>query len=158
MATPSEMLRGAGLRSTGPRRAVLEELLRAPHATAPDLADAIRRRLEPAGDGVAAEPALSHQGLYNVLDDLTAAGLIRCIKPAGSSARYELRVGDNHHHLVCRSCGRVADVDCAVGAAPCLEPSDSAGFTMVDGAEVTWWGVCDSCSATLAEPPIPSVP
>jgi Fur family ferric uptake transcriptional regulator len=89
---------------------------------------------------------LSRQGLYNVLDDLTRADLVRCIEPAGSPARYELRVGDNHHHLVCRSCGRIEDVDCVIGAAPCLDPAENKGFA-IDEAEITWWGMCDRCTA-----------
>jgi Fur family ferric uptake transcriptional regulator len=84
------------------------------------------------------------QGLYNVLEALVRAGLVRCIEPAGLAARYELRVGDNHHHVVCRGCGRIEDVDCAVGLAPCLEAADAVGF-VVDEAEVTWWGTCMDC-------------
>jgi Fur family ferric uptake transcriptional regulator len=116
---------------------VLGALADRPHATAAEVAAALP------GMG------LSRQGLYNILDDLTRVGLLRCIEPAGSATRYELRVGDNHHHLVCRRCGRVEDVACAVGAAPCLEPSEEAARTgfSVDEAEVTWWGLCATCRA-----------
>lgn len=134
MDTAAEQLRRNGLRNTVQRRAVLGALADRPHATASQVASA----LPLAG--------LSRQGLYNILDDLTRVGLVRRIEPAGSAARYELRVGDNHHHLVCRTCGRVEDVSCAVGAAPCLEPSDSSGFA-IDEAEVTWWGRCAQCAA-----------
>ncbi|MFI6017832.1 MULTISPECIES: Fur family transcriptional regulator [unclassified Streptomyces] len=128
-----DLLKGKGLRSTAQRRAVLTALRGRPHSTAADL----ETRVGAAG-------GLSRQGLYNVLDDLTKAELVRCIEPAGSPARYELRVGDNHHHLVCRSCGRIEDVDCSVGAAPCLTPGDDRGFA-VDEAEITWWGLCAEC-------------
>ncbi|MER6466838.1 Fur family transcriptional regulator [Streptomyces sp. NPDC001288] len=134
METPvGDLLKGKGLRSTAQRRAVLTALRGRPHSTAADL----ETRVGAAG-------GLSRQGLYNVLDDLTKAELVRCIEPAGSPARYELRVGDNHHHLVCRSCGRIEDVDCTVGAAPCLTPGDDRGFA-VDEAEITWWGLCGEC-------------
>ncbi|MBX6722165.1 MAG: transcriptional repressor, partial [Dactylosporangium sp.] len=91
-------------------------------------------------------PEVSHQAVYDVLRALTAAGLVRRIQPSGSVARYEARVGDNHHHLVCRSCGLIVDVDCAVGEAPCLTASDDHGFS-VDEAEVTYWGLCPDCSS-----------
>jgi Fur family transcriptional regulator, stress-responsive regulator len=132
----AQELRGKGLRVTAQRQAVLAALTDRPHASAADLAAVL-------GVGVLTGP--SKQGLYNVLDDLTRVGLVRCIEPAGSAARYELRVGDNHHHVVCRSCGRMEDVDCAVGAAPCLEPAESATGFVVDEAEVTWWGRCAAC-------------
>ncbi|CAL9514267.1 Fur family transcriptional regulator [Streptomyces albus] len=136
MDEAAELLKARGLRNTTQRRAVLSALRGHAHSTAAEL----ERRLE------AAQPpaGLSRQGLYNVLEDLSRAELIRCIEPAGSPARYELRVGDNHHHLVCRKCGRIEDVDCTVGRAPCLDPSDSKGFT-IDEAEITWWGLCDRC-------------
>jgi Fur family transcriptional regulator, stress-responsive regulator len=143
-------LRGRGLRVTAQRRAVLGALADRPHATAAELAAAI------SGGGPAA--GMSKQGLYNVLDDLTRVGLIRCIEPAGSPARYELRVGDNHHHVVCRSCGRMEDIGCAVGEAPCLEPAEAAGF-VVDEAEVTWWGLCAACQqAATGSPFAPAAP
>jgi Fe2+ or Zn2+ uptake regulation protein len=134
--TATDLLRHKGLRSTAQRRAVLDALRTGSHATAAEVEQRI----------VAAEPAgaPSRQGLYNVLDDLTHAGLIRCIEPAGSPTRYELRVGDNHHHLVCRECGRIEDVDCTVGTAPCLDPLDAKGFSL-DEAEITWWGLCHDC-------------
>ncbi len=139
-SSPAERLRAVGLRATRPRLAVLEvlEAARTGHQHLPvtDIAEQARHR---AGD-------ISTQAVYDCLDALTRAGLTRCIEPAGSPARYEARVGDNHHHLVCRSCGAVADVDCATGAAPCLTPSSAAGF-VVDEAEVTFWGLCPRCAA-----------
>ncbi|WP_372349293.1 Fur family transcriptional regulator [Streptomyces sp. KL116D] len=140
-----DLLRRTGLRSTAQRRAVLTALQGRPHATAADLEEHIAGT--EGGSGT-----LSRQGLYNVLDDLTRAHLIRCIEPAGSPARFELRVGDNHHHLVCRTCGRIEDVDCAVGAAPCLDPIQDKGFT-VDEAEITWWGQCAPCRNRAAGQP-----
>jgi Fur family transcriptional regulator, stress-responsive regulator len=133
------LLRRKGLRNTAQRRAVLAALREHPHAAAPDL----EVRL---GIGTSPSAGLSRQGLYNALEDLTRAGLVRSIEPAGSPARYELRVGDNHHHVVCRRCGRIEDIDCAVGAAPCLDPTEDKGF-VIDEAEITWWGLCASCHA-----------
>ncbi|MFJ4847143.1 MULTISPECIES: Fur family transcriptional regulator [unclassified Streptomyces] len=138
-----ELLRGKGLRSTAQRRAVLTALQGHPHSTAAELEARTGLARSGAGGG------LSRQGLYNVLDDLTRARLIRCIEPAGSPARYELRVGDNHHHLVCRGCGLIEDVDCGVGAAPCLDPVDDKGF-VIDEAEIVWWGLCASCHHAAA--------
>ncbi|MEU2617755.1 Fur family transcriptional regulator [Streptomyces sp. NPDC007157] len=132
-----DLLKRKGLRSTAQRRAVLTALQGRPHSTAADLEARI-------GADAAAAGGLSRQGLYNVLDDLTKAELVRCIEPAGSPARYELRVGDNHHHLVCRRCGLIEDIDCSVGAAPCLTPEKDLGFA-VDEAEITWWGLCAEC-------------
>ncbi|MFB9463814.1 Fur family transcriptional regulator [Streptomyces cinereospinus] len=140
-----DLLKRKGLRNTAQRRAVLAALRGHPHSTAPDLEARI-------GVGKHAESGLSRQGLYNVLEDLTTARLIRCIEPAGSPARYELRVGDNHHHLVCRGCGRVEDVDCAVGAAPCLDPLERKGFA-IDEAEITWWGLCEDCQRRTTTSP-----
>ncbi|GGV30344.1 Fur family transcriptional regulator [Streptomyces spectabilis] len=134
------LLRAKGLRSTAQRRAVLSALDGHPHSTAAEL----ESRIGVAAEASPAAGSLSRQGLYNVLDDLARARLIRCIEPAGSPTRYELRVGDNHHHLVCRSCGRIEDVDCTVGHAPCLTPENDRGFA-VDEAEIIWWGVCASC-------------
>ncbi|UIJ34202.1 Fur family transcriptional regulator [Allobranchiibius huperziae] len=134
---PSETpmkLRAAQLRVTAPRVAVLEELSSRPHADADDLVMAVRERLG----------SVSVQAVYDVLRALTAAGLVRRIEPAGHPARYETRTGDNHHHVVCRSCGAVGDVDCAVGPAPCLEASNPDGFT-IDEAEVIYWGHCSEC-------------
>jgi Fur family transcriptional regulator, stress-responsive regulator len=129
-------LRAAALRVTRPRVAVLAAVDRRPHADTDSIISAVRADL---GD-------VSHQAVYDVLRALTAAGLVRRIQPAGSVARYETRVGDNHHHLVCRSCGAVVDVDCAVGATPCLTPADDAGYA-IDESEVIYWGRCPACAA-----------
>jgi Fur family ferric uptake transcriptional regulator len=129
------MLRAAGLRVTQPRLAVLDAVHAHPHVDTEALIGAARTRMG----------AVSHQAVYDVLRILTDKGLVRRIQPQGSVARYEARVGDNHHHLVCRSCGTIVDVDCTVGAAPCLSPSDDAGF-VVDEAEVVFWGRCPTCA------------
>jgi Fur family ferric uptake transcriptional regulator len=129
------MLRAASLRVTRPRLAVLAAVHERPHSDTDTILGAARAEL---GD-------VSHQGVYDVLRVLTDAGLVRRIQPRGSVARYESRVGDNHHHAVCRSCGAIADVDCVVGAAPCLEPSDDHGF-LIDEAQVVFWGRCPDCS------------
>ena len=129
-------LRNAGLRVTRPRLSVLGVLAEHPHVDAETIATAAR----------AVHPSISPQAVYGVLKALVGSGLARRIEPAGGPARYELRVGDNHHHLVCRECGAVADVDCALGAAPCLTPSDAGGF-VVDEAEVVFWGLCADCQA-----------
>ncbi|MFG2053070.1 Fur family transcriptional regulator [Micromonospora sp. NPDC048930] len=133
------MLRAAALRVTRPRVAVLAAVHAHPHADTASIFGAVRRDL----------PDVSHQAVYDVLQALTMAGLVRRIEPAGSVARYESRVGDNHHHVVCRSCGVIADVDCAIGAAPCLTASDGRGFS-IDEAEVTYWGVCPECRSASA--------
>ncbi|MGI5148281.1 Fur family transcriptional regulator [Plantactinospora sp. CA-294935] len=129
------MLRGAALRVTRPRVAVLHAVYAHPHADTDSIIGAVRADL----------PDVSHQAVYDSLHALTGAGLIRRIQPSGSVARYESRVGDNHHHAVCRSCGRISDVDCAVGDAPCLTASDDDGFA-IDEAEVIYWGRCPDCS------------
>ena len=133
------MLRGAALRVTRPRVAVLTAVHAHPHADTDSIIRAVRSHL----------PDVSHQAVYDSLSTLTTAGLVRKIQPSGSVARYESRVGDNHHHVVCRSCGVIADVDCAVGDAPCLAPSDDndllEGFVL-DEAEVIYWGLCPDCS------------
>ena len=129
-------LRARGLRVTAPRLAVFRAV--AENSGHPDV-DAIATRARQLIG------TLSTQAVYDALSALTAAGLLRRIEPAGSPARYETRVGDNHHHVVCRSCGAVADVDCAVGEAPCLTASDDQGF-IIDEAEVTYWGLCPACS------------
>ncbi|WP_344267129.1 Fur family transcriptional regulator [Actinomadura napierensis] len=129
------MLRGAALRVTRPRVAVLSAVHAHPHADTDSIIDAVRRDV----------PKVSHQAVYDSLRALTAAGLVRRIQPSGSVARYEARVGDNHHHIVCRSCGAIADADCAVGEAPCLTAPDDSGFT-IDEAEVIYWGLCPGCS------------
>ena len=134
---PIAALRDAGLRVTGPRVAVLAEMADGEHVTADQVALAVRGRLG----------TISTQAVYDVLGALTRAGLLRRIEPAGSPARYEPRVGDNHHHVVCRSCGAIADVDCATGHAPCLTASHDSGF-VIDEAEVTFWGLCPDCQTT----------
>src|SRR4051812_17208928 len=131
------MIRGADLRVTGPRVAVLSAVHEHPHADTDSLIGVVRARLG----------TVSHQAVYDVLRALTDARLVRRIQPPGSVARYEARVGDNHHHVVCRSCGAIADVDCSVGAAPCLVASDDRGFT-IDEAEVVYLGLCPDCAAT----------
>jgi Fur family ferric uptake transcriptional regulator len=131
----AQMLREAALRVTRPRLAVLSAVYDRPHADTDSIIGAVRADL---GD-------VSHQAVYDVLRALTTAGLVRRIQPSGSVARYESRVGDNHHHVVCRSCGVIADVDCAVGSAPCLTPSDDHGF-VIDEAEVIHRGLCPECS------------
>lgn len=132
------MLRGAALRVTRPRVAVLSAVHEHSHADTDSIIGVVRR----------AHGEVSHQAVYDVLRALTEAGLVRRIQPSGSVARYEARVGDNHHHVVCRSCGAIEDVDCAVGPAPCLTASDAHGFT-IDEAEVVFWGLCPGCTTTL---------
>ncbi len=133
------MLRDADLRVTRPRVAVLTAVYVHPHADTDSLITEVRTAL---GE-------VSHQAVYDILRALTVAGLLRRIEPAGSVARYESRVGDNHHHVVCRSCGALEDVDCTVGFAPCLTASDHHGFT-IDEADVIYWGICPDCSTTSA--------
>ena len=130
------MLRDSALRVTQPRLAVLAAVSAHPHADTDSL---IRMAREDLGE-------VSHQAVYDVLRALTTAGLVRRIQPAGSVARYEARVGDNHHHVVCRGCGAIADVDCAVGDTPCLIADDDHGYT-IEEAEVVYWGWCPQCSA-----------
>ena len=139
MLSPTDaerLLREASLRVTRPRLAVLAAVHAHPHADTDAILSATREELD----------AVSHQAVYDVLRALTDAGLVRRIQPAGSVARYESRVGDNHHHVVCRSCGSIADVDCAVGETPCLTASDDNGFA-IDEAEVVYWGRCSTCSS-----------
>ncbi len=134
------LLRNAELRVTRPRLAVLAAVAEHPHADTDTIVGVVRQAL----------PEVSRQAVYDVLAALTGVGLLRKIQPSGSPARYESRVGDNHHHMVCRSCGVIADVDCAVGEAPCLIPSDPAGALdgfVVDEAEVVYWGICPACAA-----------
>jgi Fur family transcriptional regulator, stress-responsive regulator len=131
-----QMLRDVSLRVTRPRVAVLNAVYTHPHADTESIIRAVRSDL----------PDVSHQAVYDSLSTLTTAGLVRKIQPSGSVARYESRVGDNHHHVVCRSCGVIADVDCAVGDAPCLTASDDNGFS-IDEAEVIYWGLCPDCAA-----------
>jgi Fe2+ or Zn2+ uptake regulation protein len=132
----SDVLRGAGLRVTGPRLAVLGALSIAPHSGTEAITALARERLG----------AVSAQAVYNVLAAFVEAGLVRRIEPAFSPALYEVRVGDNHHHVVCRRCQATVDVDCVVGRRPCLEPSEAHGFA-VDEAEVTFWGLCPACQS-----------
>jgi Fe2+ or Zn2+ uptake regulation protein len=129
------MLRGASLRVTRPRVAVLAAVREHPHADTHSIAGLVREDLG----------GVSDQAVYDVLRALTTVGLVRQIHPPGSVARYESRVGDNHHHVVCRSCGAIADVDCAVGPAPCLTAADDHGYA-IDEAEVVYWGLCPGCS------------
>ncbi|MUL83253.1 transcriptional repressor [Mycobacterium sp. CBMA247] len=138
MATTADfqqMLRKADMRVTRPRVAVLHAVHAHPHADTDTIIRAVRADL----------PDVSHQAVYDSLHALTAADLVRRIQPSGSVARYESRVGDNHHHVVCRSCGAIADVNCAAGSAPCLAASEDHGFE-IDEAEVIYWGVCPECS------------
>jgi Fur family transcriptional regulator, stress-responsive regulator len=133
---PAATLRRAGLRVTASRLAVLTAVAAGAHSSVDALVSAVRKQL---GDG-------SAQTVYNVLHTLTQAGLVRRIEPAGRPGLYELRVGDNHHHLVCRSCDAIVDVECAVGEAPCLTAADDSGYA-IDEAEVTFWGRCPACLA-----------
>ncbi len=133
--TIAEELRGAGLRVTAARVALLETVRDGNHLGVEAITSGVRDRIG----------HVSVQAVYDALDALTAAGLVRRIEPAGSPARFEGRVGDNHHHVVCRSCGVVSDVDCAVGEVPCLTASDDHGFS-IDEAQVIYWGLCPDCS------------
>jgi Fur family transcriptional regulator, stress-responsive regulator len=133
------MLRGVALRVTRPRVAVLTAVHDHPHTDTDSIIGVVR-------EGLA---GVSHQAVYDVLRALTTAGLVRRIQPTGSVARYESRVGDNHHHVVCRSCGVIADADCAVGTTPCLTASDDHGFA-IDEAEVIYWGICPDCTTAPA--------
>jgi Fe2+ or Zn2+ uptake regulation protein len=144
-AQHEQSLREAGLRVTQQRVAVLDAVRRLPHADTDSLITAVR---EETGD-------ISHQAVYDVLKVLTGARLVRKIQPLGHIARYEGRVGDNHHHVVCRGCGAIADVDCAAGETPCLTASDAGGF-VIDEAEVIYWGTCPDCSAAPTEPAEPA--
>jgi Fe2+ or Zn2+ uptake regulation protein len=137
-------LRAVGLRVTQPRLAVLDAVRSQPHLDTKALISAARARLG----------AVSHQAVYDVLRVLVDTGLVRRIQPEGSDARYETRIGDNHHHVVCRGCGAIADVDCVTGAAPCLTPSADAGF-VIDEAEVVFWGRCPSCTDPRHPAPSP---
>lgn len=133
------MLREVALRVTRPRVAVLSAVHNHPHVDTESIIGAVRADLG----------TVSHQAIYDVLRAETAVGLLRRIQPPGSVARYEARVRDNHHHVVCRSCGEIADVDCAVGTAPCLTASDDHGF-VIDEAEVVYRGLCPACSAATS--------
>jgi len=134
------MLAESALRVTRPRVAVLSAVYAHPHADTDLIIRAVREDL----------PEVSHQTVYDSLNASTASGLVRRIQPSGSVARYESRVGDNHHHVVCRTCGVIADVDCAVGDAPCLIASEDNGFS-IDEAEVIYWGLCPDCSTVRSD-------
>ena len=136
---PATVLRQHGIQVTAQRLAVLRAVAGEPHATADRVAEVVRAEIG----------AISLQSVYDALGVLVAEGVIRRIQPAGSPARFEDRVGDNHHHLICRTCGRMVDVDCAVGEAPCLTASDDLGFS-IDEADVTYWGLCPDCSTVLS--------
>jgi Fur family ferric uptake transcriptional regulator len=138
-AAGADELRALGVKVTAPRLAVLRAVATSPHVTADELFDIVRADLG----------SVSRRAVYDVVGTLVDVGLLRRIQPAGSAARYENRVGDNHHHLVCRRCGCTVDVDCAVGDVPCLTAVDAAGF-VVDEAEVVYWGVCPACQAATA--------
>ena len=140
----ASVVRSAGLRVTRPRVAVLAAVREHPHATTDSIITVVRRDL----------PRVSSQAVYGILGALSDSGLVQRIQPRGSVARYEARTGDNHHHVVCRSCGAIADVDCAVGDAPCLTADDDSGFA-IDEAEVIYWGRCPTCSARLTDPTTP---
>jgi Fe2+ or Zn2+ uptake regulation protein len=135
-ADAADLLRQHGYRVTGQRLAVLRAVTREPHATADAVAKTVRAEIG----------AVSLQAVYDVLGVLVDAGLVRRIQPAGSPARFEARVSDNHHHVICRSCGRTADVDCAVGSAPCLTAANDMGYD-IDEAEVIYWGRCPECQS-----------
>lgn len=141
-AEPAELLRRHGLQVTAQRLALLRAVAARPHGTAEEVAEAVRNEIG----------TISRQAVYDALGALVDAGLLRRIQPAGSPARYERRVGDNHHHLVCRSCGRIVDVDCARGRKPCLDPVDDHGF-VIDEAEVVYWGRCPACRRDGPDPP-----
>jgi Fur family ferric uptake transcriptional regulator len=134
------LLRQHGLQVTAQRLAVLRAVSGGPHSTADDIYTAVRAEIG----------AISRQAVYDALAVLTDKGVLRRIQPAGSPARYEDRVGDNHHHLICRACGQMVDVDCAVGETPCLTAADEAGYE-VDEAEVMYWGRCPACVAATAD-------
>lgn len=143
-ADPRGQLRAAGLRVTKPRLAALGWLGNNPHSTAEQVAGAVRTELG----------SVSTQAVYDVLSACTNAGILRRIELAGHPARFETRTADNHHHLVCRECGRADDVDCVCGAAPCLAPSSTAGYA-VDEAEIVFWGLCPTCRSSTTRPVSP---
>ena len=133
---PADLLRELGVQVTAQRLAVLRAVSARPHCTADDIAGDVRAEIG----------AISRQAVYDALGILAEKGLIRRIQPAGSSALYEDRVGDNHHHLICRTCGKKVDIDCAVGNAPCLTAAENSGY-LIDEAEVIYWGTCPACLA-----------
>jgi Fur family ferric uptake transcriptional regulator len=133
---PAALLRQRGIQITAQRLAVVRAVAGRPHVTADEVSDVVRAEIG----------AISRQSVYDTLGVLVSRGLIRRIQPSGSPARFETRVGDNHHHLICRACGRMVDVDCAVGAAPCLTAADGNGY-VIDEAEVIYWGRCPACAS-----------
>lgn len=137
MDDPNQLLRDHGMTVTAQRLAVLRAVAGSPHSTADEIALKVRGELG----------TVSRQSIYNALGSLAEKGVLRRIQPSGSSALYETRVGDNHHHLVCRTCGKTVDVDCAVGATPCLTAAHHHGFE-IDEAEVVYWGTCPACLAS----------
>lgn len=139
---PAELLRRHGLQVTAQRLAVLRAVAQRPHSTADDIAEVVRGQIG----------AISRQAVYDALAMLADRGLVRRIQPAGSPARYEDRVGDNHHHLICRSCGKTVDVDCAVGETPCLTAAANWGY-QIDEAEVIYWGTCPQCLSARGAAP-----
>ena len=141
-ADPADLLRQHGIQVTAQRLAVLRAVAGQPHITADGVAEVVRAEIG----------AISRQSVYDALGLLAEKGLLRRIQPVGSPARFENRVGDNHHHLICRICGRVVDVDCAVGSAPCLTAADDQGFE-IDEAEVAYWGRCPDCLAHARNSP-----
>jgi Fur family transcriptional regulator, stress-responsive regulator len=140
-ADPAELLRARGFKVTAQRLAVLRAVAGRPHLTADDVVEVVRADIG----------TISRRAVYDAVGVLADMGLLRRIQPAGSAARYEDRAGDNHHHLICRACGRMVDVDCAVGAAPCLAAADDAGYD-IDEAEVIYWGRCPTCRQTASVP------
>ncbi len=148
VSDPAELLRQHGIQVTAQRLAVLRAVSAQPHITADAVAETVRGEIG----------TISTQAVYDALGVLVARGLLRRIQPAGSAARFEDRVGDNHHHLICRVCGRLVDVDCAAGAAPCLAAADDQGYE-IDEAEVAYWGRCPDCLAQsrAAAPPEPTI-
>ncbi len=138
---PAELLRDHGLQVTAQRLAVLRAVSDQPHRTADDIEQIVRAEIG----------AISRQAVYDALGTLTDKGVLRRIQPAGSPARYEDRVGDNHHHLICRTCGRTVDIDCAVGDTPCLTAADDSGYE-IDETEVVYWGRCPDCVAAAPAP------
>ncbi|MCA0337068.1 MAG: transcriptional repressor [Actinobacteria bacterium] len=138
---PTDLLRQAGLRVTAPRVAILTELARLPHVDVDTLSQAARERLG----------SVSTQAVYDVLRVLTTHEIVRRFEPAGQPARYEINTGDNHHHIVCRTCGTFGDVECAAGQRPCLDVVDAHGF-LIDEAEVLYWGLCPTCQAAAKAP------
>ncbi|MDF1659598.1 MAG: Fur family transcriptional regulator [Verrucomicrobiales bacterium] len=137
MSDPTVLLRNHGVPVTAQRIAVLNAVTKLPHSTADTIAEEVRASIG----------AISKQAVYDALATLTSKGIIRRIQPAGSPALFETRVGDNHHHIICRTCGTTADVDCAVGERPCLSAADNSGFK-IDEAEVIFWGTCPDCLAS----------